>query len=227
MRAGKSRFWRRVSRQLSLALCLAISLIAMALGPASAMAAVKWQVQTSWGPTAVAPGGEAQFALFVKNIGDSTSNGVITVVDRLPQGMSATGFEPTEPADSGWSCSGTTVVVCTTLRQVTPYLDRASAEGPNLRRVFIDATAKANASGTKENIATVSGGGAPVATTQARSVTYSTEPVGFGIIPDSFDSGVFDAAYPDGEPEQQAGTHPYEMRVDFETNERYGLAPNS
>ncbi len=48
----------------------------------------------------------------------------------------------------------------------------------------------------------------------------------FGIVPESFEADVFSGAYPFGEPVRQAGAHPFELRFNFDINEKTGIGPN-
>jgi hypothetical protein len=82
-----------------------------------------WDVKALWGDTNLPPGGEGEFQLQVRNVGDEGSEEALTVVDELPPGVTATnvdwgtqpallqgefsGFPVPVPVDLSQFCSGT------------------------------------------------------------------------------------------------------------------------
>jgi hypothetical protein len=86
--------------------------------------------------------------------------------------------------------------------------------------IFIEVAVDHGASETEPgaNIARVEGGGVAQAATDVDTVDFSQTPSSFGVVPGSFESDVFNRAYPFGERSRQAGDHPFEQRVNFDLN---------
>lgn len=99
-----------------------------------------WDVKAVWGDTNLPPGGEGEFQLQVRNVGDEGSEEALTVTDELPAGVTATnvdwGTEPVQlegefsgfpvqvPVDLSQFCSGvgTGTVTCTAPAETTVEL---------------------------------------------------------------------------------------------------------
>jgi uncharacterized repeat protein (TIGR01451 family) len=88
----------------------------------------------------------ATYTLTASNIGDAATNGVVTVVDTLPAGLTATAMDGT-----GWTCTLAPTPTCTT--------NAVRAAGANFDAITLTVDVAANAPGTLTNTATVSGGG--------------------------------------------------------------------
>lgn len=73
---------------------LAVILAAIS-GTATAHAAVgpHWDVRAIWGDTNLPPGGEGQFELQVRNVGDESAEEALTITDQLPAGVTATDIQ--------------------------------------------------------------------------------------------------------------------------------------
>jgi hypothetical protein len=203
----------------------ALALLAIpAAASAAAAAAPVLTVKAEWGDTNLQPGGAGQFLLFARNVGTSDAAGAITIKDTLPQGVVATGFD----GKLASNCFGTGSRNATCVLSAADVAKLAQAPGDldvssgYLPGIVIDVSVAAAASGTGTNLATISGGGAAPAT-DTDPVTFSATPAGFGIVPNSFESGVFDGQWPAGNPESQAGAHPFELRVNFDLNEATGF----
>ncbi|MCL2769817.1 MAG: hypothetical protein FWD42_06885, partial [Solirubrobacterales bacterium] len=110
-----------------------------------------------------------------------------------------------------WSCSGTTVVTCTTVPGFEGVLRPI---GPGfLSRLGIDVRVSQSASGTAPNHVTATGGGAPAAADSSDPLTFGSATPGFGIV------GLHAwFANANGTPDTQAGTHPYEATFSFDLN---------
>ena len=203
-----------------------------------------WDVESRAYPTNLKPGGTGMLVMQLYNTGAGSTNGTVTLTDTLPPGLEAVeaaamtpfgtisneGVEIYEEADEEneieeekheylgvtsteqlrvWDCSGTTVVTCTTgpgfngvQRPIRPgYAGRIGI----LVKVI-------GASGTGANTVTVSGGGAASAES-ATPVTIGSATPGFGVA--GFDGWLSNA---DGTPDAQAGSHPYDLTLDFNMN---------
>lgn len=192
-----------MSRQRTLVALLA-TVAALCLGFASpALGAQAWRIDSLANST-VAPGGTLDYFVKLVNVGDQPMDGSqITVTATLPSGMtlvSATLLD--EETNARHTCSGTTSVVCTT----TSTVPVGEFEALNL-------TVRSSAtSGTLTTRYNVTGGGAPSLTTADPTLASSTPPA-FGI--DALDGRVVDAT---GQPDTQAGGHPYEAGVSIDFN---------
>ncbi len=212
---------------------------------ATAQAAPVLDLKARWGDQGLTPGKVSLFILRVRNYGDTATSGPVTVTQQLPPGV--TRIEPA-PFDSfvklfegrGWSCEGSSMVTCTTERPIEPFNEEApygignpgigenegGLEGaPGYApQIYIKAAVDPSASGSYTNVATVSGGGAPSATDVDPLAIGS--PNRFGFTPSSANADVFDGAYPVGGPVRQAGSHPFEFRVNFDFNLYSGVVPS-
>jgi hypothetical protein len=192
---------------------LVVGLLVLALGASPAAAAVGWDIKTTWGPTDLPAGGEGLISLTPRNIGDAPSEGQIKVVDHLPPGVTATEFQ-TAGLVTDWLCFGTTTVTCKTSKAMAPPAGNVGS------KIEIKVAISPTASGTHANTAIMSGSDAEQVV-DVDPITFASTPGQFGVIPSSFAGDVFDGPYPSITPERQAGTHPYEFRVDFDLNELY------
>lgn len=99
--------------------------------------------------------GKGQYTLVVGNIGLGKTNGRITVVDTLPQGLKAAGT----PVGSGWSCSvANQVITCMSDLEIPANTALADAFTTISIPVLVDGGLGET---TLLNIATVEGGGEP------------------------------------------------------------------
>ena len=224
-------------------LALGAALLAAAFaGSAQAAAAPLYDVKAFWGDTNLTPGGEGQFAIQTRNIGDQDGKGAITVVDQLPEGVKATHIAaPYGGIGEHFECSGlgTETVQC-----VLPEFWVSEFEGHGLARapgtggageigslfptgylpmIFIDVEIDPAATGTGVNTATVSGGGGPQPATDVDQMPFDDAPSSFGLVPGSFLADNFSAAYPFGEPVRQASARPFELRFNFDFNAKSAI----
>jgi hypothetical protein len=198
-------------------LSVLVIIAAWILGPVCTAQATGWEVTTHSLPTNLPPGGSGLIYLNIFNLDSQDSNGLVTVTDVLPPGMTATeagtlheshvGHEP-----GGWECTGTTVVTCTRsgLFAGGGGVPEAFHSAP---QVAIAVAIAPGTSGTLLNQVTVEGGGAVTATTATGPIHVSLTPAGFGV-------ANWDAWFsnPDGTIDTQAGSHPYAVTFDFEVN---------
>lgn len=214
--------FKRFSLLTALVAVLAASMLVAA---ASASAAVRWQVDSVHGPQNMSPGGSGQYVISAFNIGDEDAEGSVVpieVLDELPAGLTATAAQ-----GEGWSCSGvgTATVSCESAALVPHAATDLDGRG-DAHPVFLTVAVSETAS-SAENVVTVSGGGAPGPATAHDPTPISSTPAGFGFVPGSYESDLFDAAAPDGGPVRQAGSHPFEMRLDFKMNLALRTVPAS
>jgi hypothetical protein len=187
------------------------------LGPVCVAQATGWEATTHSLPTNLPPGGSGLIYLNIFKLGSQDSNGLVTVTDVLPPGLTATeagtlhesqvGHEP-----GGWECTGTTVVTCT---RSGLFAGGGGVPEPfhSAPQVAIAVAIAPGTSGTLLNQVSVEGGGAVTPTTATGPIHVSLTPAGFGV-------ANWDAWFsnPDGTIDTQAGSHPYAVTFDLELN---------
>jgi uncharacterized repeat protein (TIGR01451 family) len=204
----------------ALAIATGLPATSLAASPAPALSIYSEAV-----PTNFTPGGQGEYLLHVRNVGTLPTDGSpVTVVDRLPPGITATAagerlleLEGLPPGNSWWSCSGTTVVTCTNNREnlatIAPGPEHHGFEaGPTAPPIAIEVAVSPELSGPVTNGATVTGGGAPEASASQRT-TVGSSPAGFG-----FQHFEQTPRGRDGLPDTTAGSHPFEMTTSFALN---------
>ncbi len=183
-----------------------------------------WQIESEALPTNFSPGGNGEYLLHVRNIGRVPTNGTtVTVVDRLPTGVTATAAgdrlfeaEGVPPGSAYWSCSGVTVVTCTNnpenLFTIGPGQELTAGQEGTAPFIGIEVTVSPDAAGDITNEVSISGGGGGSASGSLKT-TVGSFPAPFGIQGFEFKSlrgdGLFDT---------QAGSHPYEVTTSFAFN---------
>jgi hypothetical protein len=203
---------------------------------AQAAGAPYWRITDQALPTNVAPGGTGVLSLQVENVGDASSaaNSPVTVVDRLPRGITASqasaytteGLTP-EPAGLWGECEISDegrLVSCTyqdgaTVAPVSSSPGGFPGIGPHALAppVGIDFSVESTATGPLMDTAIVSGGGASASATAEATVFVPasgealTAP--FGIA--SFHQW---SANIGGTPATLAGSHPYETTTSLTFN---------
>ena len=220
----RSRLSAAVPARLSCVLVAAVCLLLLAASPA--LASTVWRVTSSHGPQNMPPGGIGQYAIQPYNVGDAVSSGTITVADTLPAG-----FLATKATGPGWSCSGvgTATVTCTSGTSVpAPGAAMQGSVGDGARGGAqpIAITVRAPATpGTFDNQVTISGAGGAAASTVDPTPVSGT-PAGFGFVPNTFLADAFDGANAAASLVRQAGSHPFELRVNFRANLTLKEDPN-
>ncbi len=202
-------------------------LLVVRVAPGAATGGPAWDVTAESIPTDLPPGGDGEYLVHVRNVGTVSSNGsTVTVVDRLPPGVTATSaggqVEEREPASSAyWECtvgSGGTAVTCTNNPAGLPAITLGGertvgrAELPTAPLIAIQVTVSAGASGTAANDVNVTGGGAREAAISTPT-TIGFAPVGFGLA--SVEQLLLE---PNGSPATRAGTHPYQLITNLTLN---------
>ena len=217
-------------RRLRMLLVVACLLLpAAAASPA--LADAQWRVTSVHGPQNMAPGGKGQYVIAAFNAGDADTDGsAYQLVDTLPPGVTATAAFGVD-----WTCDGigTGVVTCTSVDLVPAPAADSSLRGAAWP-VQITVDVPAGTEGTVgDNVAEVSGGSpGAVSGSAIDPTTFSTQPptgatpAGFGFVPGSVAADAFDAAFPAGAPARQAGSHPFEARIDFRLSLGLGEDPN-
>jgi hypothetical protein len=210
-RAGNGSRARRRGVLIGLFAACLLALVAAA----PAMAAPEWRLTSVHGPDNMAPGGRGQYVLRAYNIGDATTASPTEIVNRLPPGVTATAA-----GGGSWSCpgaAGATTVVCTNADPLPPADTAWWGLGSRgiVAPLIIDVEVDPSTSGTHNNEATISGGDATQPASVVDPTVFAAGPVPFGFVPGSFEGDVYDAEFPAGAPERQAGSHPFEMRVNF------------
>jgi uncharacterized repeat protein (TIGR01451 family) len=227
---------RRTQLQLRTRLAVAVGfmVLLLALANASAQAATGplYDVKATWGDTNLVPGGEGQFKVQVRNIGDAAGSEDVTIVDELPAGVTITSFKwrGIFNVDLSGGCAGvgTGTATCVLPSSFLPFFLPAPGFGHGqfggspsgyLGPLVIEVAVDPAASGTGVNTATVSGGGSP-SDDDVDQVPFDAASAGFGLVPGSFEADVFDAPFPAEAPSRGAGRHPFEQRVNFDLNGR-------
>jgi hypothetical protein len=210
-----------------LALGLAVGCVALLLAASSAWAdkpGPGWAIYTRAAPANLSATGKDFYEVYARNSGSRPTNGVVTIVDRLPAGVTApnlSGGSPTgydlgpgfneyvdvkEQSPVEIECeTESSVVTCTDSQPVPP--------GDTLFITFDVKVSAALSEGEQAvNTATVFGGGAPSATTTL-STRVSSAAAPFGI-----ENLAIEATGPEGLIDAQAGDHPYEFTTTFNIN---------
>jgi uncharacterized repeat protein (TIGR01451 family) len=181
--------------------------------PASATGTVGWAVRSFTDPTHFSPsdaeacsrGGCDQYQLVVRNVGDTTSVGTVTVTDKLPPGITTMGYP--EPEGEGWTCtSAPGTVICTSEAPIAP-----EAYAPVVK---IPVTAPSASTGTLKNEVSVAGGGAEAAAVTTEEVVISSERPRFELTDFSFNA--IDTA---GAASVEAGGHPFDVTAGFDVSD--------
>jgi hypothetical protein len=199
-------------------LVVLFALIASVGAPSMAAAqSPHWSILSESEPTYFKAGDASDaYVLIIRNDGAApTSHGSgVTVADTLPRGVTATGVSARGEAANGnglpkYEMTCATVPVRCTYEE---GLSRGAVLAGATIVVTITVSIEAGVQSLEANSATVSGGGAPSASTRA-STPIDAEPVPFGL--SLFDAGIADE---DGNAQTQAGSHPYELTASLAFN---------
>ena len=195
-----------------------LALIVLLTGASPAHAeAPWWQISSEAVPAHLAPGGQGQLILALSDLGDAPINGTknpVTILDRLPPGLTATAISGTVTNGSEVKCPAAPPVSlsCTYQGVLYPY-----------ERLAVTITVKAEEPpGTAALLpdeVIVEGGGAPPAT-RVVPVTLSEQPVPFGV--QDYELSPLDEA---GMPAVQAGEHPFQLTTTLVMNQTSARRP--
>jgi hypothetical protein len=228
MRPTLSVLWRRWLAVLTLAGCLLMVFVAAAR---AATPAAGWSIHSFALPSSFSTGDNAQclstfeiegrpplcdaYEVTARNAGSVAMDGsTIALADTLPAGTTLrkiqffwTGLveegsgSPVNLASFPGFCTGGSTVRC---QLSTGEFGLPAVAPDDTLRMIMYVTVNPGASGALQNVARVSGGGAPEASTTVQTPLDGTP--GFGLV-----DLVSSITGPDGGPEVQAGAHPYEM----------------
>jgi hypothetical protein len=213
-----------IKRKLNIVVAILCATLGVAMASAAAQAEVPcrascsawWHVDTQLLPASLPPGGEGTISVSAENFGDAGASDSSPVVfkDKLPEGFAVKHVELTMPRFAGSFAPE----FCETLpREVICTLPGEEAEallGPYaLVHMGITVEVASAAKTGAENLATISGGGAPTASS-TQSIVVGGEAPRFGI-----ENYELLAENADGSPDTQAGSHPFQLTTDFTLNE--------
>ncbi len=186
-------------------LCVvAVCVFALIVGVSGASAATPsapwWSLTSGARPTDLPKGGEGQVVLMAQNLGNATTSGTVTIVDKLPASLEATAIKATAGGSGSLSrgfveCSRKTLT-CTFSGSLRPY---------EVIEVVISVEVSTGAASGEINTGTVSGGGASGATSASDAIEVGgREKFGFEnyeFVPENFGGSI----------DTQAGSHPFQV----------------
>ena len=201
------------------AICAVAATVALAgsATAAPAAAAPAFELDVARSPTNFVPGKRAQLRFTVRNLAATPSSGPVTVaIDPLPSGLTATDLGTSA---GFWNCDLPTLT-CTTTKTFGP--GQAPSEGVGgapflVNQIRLGLNVDPGATGTKEILATVSGGGANPVSSVSEALVAADQP-GFGIVPGTFKAEAYDR---DGLPIRQAGRTPFIATVSFDLTQGF------
>jgi uncharacterized repeat protein (TIGR01451 family) len=186
--------------------------------PASAAPVLK--VSAVHTPTNIPPGGNGQYKIVVKNVGDSPTVGPVSVTASLPTGVTA--VSASDPFGGlAWGCTieaGGSSVTCSWdpfsfVGPIQPGFEACGNIGTTCR-ISMAVTAAGDASGTGTADVEACDAGTPTCGFDSDLLPISPNPADFGL--HRFDGELFNR---DRSPATQAGAHPwgYSTTVEFNT----------
>jgi hypothetical protein len=211
-------------RSLKLLLVSAVVLSTWLVTASSASADVVWKVQNNWAATNLPEGGTAQLFIQVRNMGttDSTAEPIEVTID-LPPGVT-TDIDFFDMfagnKDFQWQCDPQVGTQLTCVLNESVYNRYVAGYFGVAPRLLIPIDIAPGTAGEYELATTVSGGGAATPAEDVDPITISATPAGFGMVPGSFEADLFEDRSPALLRERQAGATPYELRVDFDLNQK-------
>ena len=186
----------------ALALCIATS--ARAATPAA-----RWAISSFAAPTEFSPTAGGGYTVTARNAGSVATDGEpVTLADTLGPGLEPTAVEfsserPGHEREELDSECTSVPLQCTFTGPVAP---------DQTLRMIVSVSVTEGARSSFANLASVSGGGPPEASTSSQTPLESSAP-SFGV--SSFDASI---AGLDGLPDTQAGGHPYELTATVDLN---------
>ncbi len=209
------------------AVLLGACLAAMAIGAtaAQASAAPVWDLSMVHSSGNFKPGSIEEYRLYVRNSGDSPSEGPITLTVELPPGLTRFGVTDQNVFNAfvggypqGWDCPGSegdSTITCTRTSPVPPGA-WAAGKLESAGTIIITVNVDPGATGNLTSTATVTGGGAKSFDATRQLTPVSEEEVEFGVAPGSWEADFLEA---DGNtPVRQASAHPYQATFEFDMN---------
>jgi hypothetical protein len=191
-----------------------------------ALGTVAWSVRSIADPTLFSPNDAERcreslcdrYVIVVRNVGGTTSTGPITVIDKLPPGITTTGIEGGEgvqPEGLGWTCSAPAAPaeMVNTVECATSSAVKVASE-KYARVLSIPVRAPSLASGLLKNEVSVTGGGAESVGSAGNETTIGSGSSTFGLTDFSFN-----AINLGGGEDVQAGSHPYDVTASFDLSD--------
>jgi hypothetical protein len=191
-----------------------VSLFSLLSASPSLAVAPWWHLGSTARPTVLVPEGEAQIVATVANLGDAPANGEaspITVTDVLPAGLTVLKIEGI--AGKGGNFGSTAGAMSCKLAPLSCTLKTPL---PSYDQIEIRIGVKVKEASSGElNQVSVSGGGAPAASlSRPLAVGAEGESTPFGL--SDYELGLEEE---DGEPDTQAGSHPFQLTTSLVLNQ--------
>jgi uncharacterized repeat protein (TIGR01451 family) len=222
-----SRLTRSVLAVAGVALALSFAGTLATTATAGAAVGPVWNLDIHHDATNFPPGGTGEFTFDVRNVGEGSTTGPVTLTVHLPAGMTRDSFRVEHGvfaagADKAWSCPGSpgdTSFTCTS--------NDTWATGDDGRNLFLTVAVAPDAASDLVATATVSGGGGPEAPAAAacaagagacalEPIHVSSELAPFGIAAGSWAADFFRSD--EATPVRQAGAHPDLATFSFDLN---------
>jgi hypothetical protein len=188
-------------------LALSVATPAMATAP-------WWHLNGEAQPSNLAPDEQGKVFVVASNLGAQPINGgteQVTITDKLPAGLVATGVEPYGVNGVPVECSIAATVTCTFTGVLNPY-ERLAVP------VNVKVTEPRGTATTLLQEMSVQGGGA-VKVSARIPVSISEQSTPFGV---NYELGAFSQ---DGSPATQAGAHPFQLTTTLALNEKAERQP--
>jgi hypothetical protein len=183
----------------------------------SAMAASGWwRISAESAPTNLAPAGSGVVTVNVGDLGDATINGAsspITIIDKLPSGVTVSKVIPKVKNGAETSCSNTaSVATCKFPGNLNPYEQLPIG-------IVVKVELPQGTVSTLSQEVTVEGGGVPSAT-RVLPLQITVEPTKYGVA--LLELAPFNE---DGSPATQAGSQPFQFTTMFVLNQERERSP--
>jgi hypothetical protein len=211
------------------AFTLTLTVLLAVVVQAQAATGPVWNLDIHHDQTNFTPGGTAELAFDVRNVGDESSSGTTTLHVDLPAGVTRESFRmdvgTLQGTGTEWECPGgvgDTSFTCTTsqpvlaastfsdARNLILTVDVAAGAGPD-----VIATAEISGGGARE-APPAAGCAAGVGACASEHIHVSEEPAPFGIVEDSWGADFYGAD--EVTPVRQAGSHPGLATFSFDLN---------
>ena len=217
---------------------VALAALATAAPALAAESAAHWHLESIAYPTNLPLEGEGQISVFASNLGAIPLNGAgeqITITDALPAGVEATSVEGYSQGDprsvfnryefnnpktghhevnpTGFRCTSSASLVTCTFEQQLPSFEQLEIF------IHVKTDLKAQGPSEPETVITAEGGEAAKGSV-SRKLKVNEKPTEFGV-----ERYELTPEGPNGEPDTEAGSHPYQLTSTFNLNTRYGPIP--
>jgi hypothetical protein len=168
-----------------------------------------WGLSTGAHPSDLPAEGVAEIVVNAQNVGDASTSGPVSIVDRLPAGLKAIKMKGIAGQTSTYNNRGPVVCV---LKTVTCTF---SGSLPAYEQIEIQITVEVGAGAVsgEENTASVSGGGAARTASYSHSIEVGGEGDRYGV-----EDYALLAEEPGGAIDTQAGSHPFQLTSTVEFN---------